>query len=590
MSLLDVDNLSVRLPGESRTLVEGLSFSIDPGESVALAGESGSGKTQTALAIMGLSPSGSVVEGDIRFRDESLTDVTEARHREIRAGGMAMVFQDPSSALNPHLRVGRQMTLVLEEHGIASRAEAREKVLEMLARTGLPDPKRQAEAYPWQLSGGMRQRVMIASALITEPALLIADEPTTALDTTVQAQILDLIRSLQAETGVALLLVTHDFGVIANSSDRLLVIDGGKPVESGDTAAVLAAPTAAPTRRLLEASRLQKRFAEAPADAEPVLDARSVSVVYHDRPLGRIWHRQSLEAVHPTDLSLRRGETLAIVGESGCGKSSLARAILGLTPPASGKLFYCGKAIPTPLAQRDPASVAALQMVFQDPVGSLNPAWGLGRSVAEPLRGLAKAERQARVDTAFERVGLPAELQTRFPHQVSGGQAQRAALARALITQPDVLVCDEAVAALDAPTRQEILSLLVREQKEHGLSILFISHDLAVVSRLSHRLIVMYLGNVVESGPSEAVFARPRHPYTRALLDAMLSVDRPQGKIKLLPGEPPSPLSPPSGCAFNPRCGFAEDNCRELRPEPRPFAGELVACHRAEALDLATDV
>jgi len=586
LSLLEVDNLAVRFPGVPRPAVDGLSFSLEAGESVALAGESGSGKTQTALALMGLSPAGAVVEGAARFEGEELLSAPATARRALSARGMAMVFQDPSTALNPHLRIARQLGLVLQEHGLATGAEAFDRVVRMLERTGLPDPERQARAYPWQLSGGMRQRVMIASALLTEPKLLIADEPTTALDTTVQAQILALLKDIQAQTGVALLLVTHDFGVIASCTERLIVIDGGKALESGDTASIIAAPGHAQTRRMLDACRLNDSFAEAPGEKEPVLEANDLSVVYHERPLGRIWHRQSLAALRPTDLCLRRSETLAIVGESGCGKSSLARALVGLVPTQGGTVSYLGKRLPAQIGRRDRASVAALQMVFQDPVGSLNPAWRIGRSVAEPLRGMPAAPRASRVAEAFERVGLPAELQRRYPHQVSGGQAQRAAIARALVIKPDVLICDEAVAALDAPTRQDILSLLVREQQEHGLSILFISHDLSVVQRLSHRLVVMYLGSVVESGPSAEIFRRPRHPYTRALLDAMLSVDARPTRLALLSGEPPSPLSPPAGCPFHPRCRYAESRCREETPPLRDVEGERVACHRAEEIEL----
>ena len=569
MSLLEVENLVVRYPGAPRAAVEDLSFSVEAGESVALAGESGSGKTQTALALMGLSPVEAVVEGTARFDGQNLFTATPSARRALSARGIAMIFQDPSSALNPHLTIARQLMIVLDEHGLAKGQEAKERVVRMLERTGLPDPERQARAYPWQLSGGMRQRVMIASALLTEPKLLIADEPTTAL--------------------VALLLVTHDFGVIANSTERLIVIDGGKALEAGDTASIIVTPKHEQTRRMLDACRLNNRNVEAPTETEPVLEASGLSVVYHERPLGRIWHRQSLAAVNPTDLCLRRGETLSVVGESGCGKSSLARALLGLVATEGGTVSYLGKRLPAQIRQRNRKSKTALQMVFQDPTGSLDPSWRISRSVAEPLRGVPAATRASQVAEAFERVGLAAELHRRYPHQLSGGQAQRAAIARALVNKPDVLVCDEAVAALDAPTRQDVLSLLLREQQDHGLSILFISHDLSVVQRLSHRLLVMYLGSVVESGPSSEIFKRPRHPYTRALLDAMLTVDaRPQSP-SLLDGEPPSPLLPPSGCPFHPRCRYVEKRCRVERPVLRPVGGEAVACHRAEAIDLAND-
>lgn len=586
MSLLELENLGIRYPGQPEPVIDDLSFAIEAGESVALAGESGSGKTQIALAIMGLSAGDAEIGGAIRFDGQELLTAPSNIRRSLRARGMAMVFQDPSSALNPQLRIVRQLKMILEEHGIAKGRDAEQRVVRMLERTGLPDPERQARAYPWQLSGGMRQRVMIASALIAEPRLLIADEPTTALDTTVQAQILALISDLQAETGVALLLVTHDFGVIAHSTRRLIVIDRGRAVETGATGAVIASPQDPQTRRMLEAARTHAGFAEAPATSRPVLNAESLSVVYHERPVGRIWHRQSLKAVRSADLAVKSGETLAIVGESGCGKSSLARAILGLVPPSSGRITLDGNRLAATIARRDRGSIAAMQLVFQDPVASLNPAWRVGRSIAEPLNGMSKAMRTDRVAEALARVGLPESLARRFPHQISGGQAQRAAIARALVNPPEVLICDEAVSALDAPTRQEILTLLSREQSEHELAIVFISHDLSVVRRISHRLVVMYLGHVVETGPTPAVFERPRHPYTRALLNAMLTVDTALHEVPALTGEPPSPLAPPAGCPFHPRCEYAEARCRQEPPELRRIDDELVACHRAEDIDL----
>jgi len=589
-----VDGLTVRYPSLARPVVEDVGFEMEAGECLAIAGTSGSGKTQTALAILGLLPPQAEVAGRVHFRGESLIDASSKRMRSLRATRLAMVFQDPAAALNPHLRIGDQLRLILEAHRLASGRAARRRVVDMLARTGLPDPERQARAWPHELSGGMRQRALIAAALIAGPSLLIADEPTTALDTTVQAQILELLADLQADTGIGLLLITHDMGVIAGSASRLLVLDDGRLVEQGSTAGLFAEPQHEATRNLIDAVRERRRPPPPPTGRQPLLEVDGLEVVHRVR--SRVGPgRRRLVAVRSLGLAVNEGETLGIVGESGAGKTSLVRAVMGLLPASAGRVSLLGRQLPPRLSARNRRDLARLQLVFQDPVGSLDPSMTLGNSVAEPLavhaRKLTRRERRERVRDALARVGLGDAFLDRYPHQVSGGQAQRAAIARALITRPSLLVCDEAVAALDAPVRRGILDIFAAEQANSGLAVLFISHDLAVVRGLSHRVLVMYMGSVVELADSESLFSRPQHPYTRALIDASPVPDpgarRPgQARGRSIVGEPSSLLSPPDGCVFHPRCPWAKAACRTDVPELRRVGGAAVACHRAEELDL----
>ena len=583
MSLLDVDGLSVRYADAE--VVSALSFSVDAGESVGLVGESGSGKTQTALAIMGLLPANAAIDGSIRFDGKEIVGAAERQLDRIRAERIGMVFQDPMQALNPYVPIGKQLRRVLLRHGTSDGREADQRVMHMLDRVGLPDPARQFRAYPHQLSGGMRQRVMIASALIAAPDLLVADEPTTALDVTVQAQILDLLERIREDT--ALLLITHDLGIIAGHCERLVVIEGGRLVEEGPTRKLFSEPRAAHTRKLIDAAPRLEGVTGPPLEARGlVLEADKVSVSYEERE-----GRQQLHAVTDLDLQLRAGETVAVVGESGSGKSSFVRAILGLIPMRAGRVTFCGHELAGPLKARAIEMRRDLQLVFQDPAGSLDPQLRVGHIIAEPLTvhapELGTRERLERVTGALQRVGLDEGLIGRFPHQLSGGQAQRVAIARALIVNPRVLVCDEAVAALDGSVRRQILDLLRREQEATGLAIVFISHDLAVVRSISHRVMVLYLGRLVELADGDDVFGHPRHPYTRALLDAVPVPDplAPGGKLSL-GGEMPSIISPPPGCAFHPRCRFAIERCRVEPPPVRQVGGTRVACHRAEELEL----
>jgi oligopeptide/dipeptide ABC transporter ATP-binding protein len=503
----------------------------------------------------------------------------------VRAMRIGIVFQDPMQALNPYLRIGKQLRQILLRHQLATRDTVDAKVIEMLQRVGLPDVEYQFRAFPHELSGGMRQRVMIASALICEPDLLIADEPTTALDVTVQAQILDLLEELRDDT--ALLLITHDLGIVAGRCERLLVFEAGRLVESGATTAVFAAPEQGHTKKLLAAAtRVDRGEIRKPAGGKTVLGVEGASVSYRNRSSDR------LRAVTDVSLSLRESETLAIVGESGSGKSSLVRALLGLVPMRAGRVVYAGKPLEGPVQSRATAQRRDLQLVFQDPVSALNPQMRVVTLVGEPLLvhepTLSAELRNERVAAILNKVGLEESYLRRFPHQLSGGQAQRVAIARALILQPKILICDEAVAALDGSVREQVLDLLRDIQRESKLSIIFISHDLAVVRSMSHRVAVMYLGRLIEAADTNNLFTAPRHPYTRALLDASPVPDPLVAPLAApLKGEIPSSLAPPPGCVFHPRCLHAEPVCTQERPLLRAVGNSRTACHRAAEIDLA---
>jgi peptide/nickel transport system ATP-binding protein len=582
VSLLDVRGLTVRYGDE--VVVDNVSFSLDKKETVGLVGESGSGKSQTALAIPGLLPANAVINGSIRFDGEELLASSESDLNRLRGSRVAMVFQDPMQALNPFVTIGAQLSRVVKQHRGTDGARARQQVEEMLDRVGLPDPGRQRRAYPHELSGGMRQRALIASSLLGEPELLIADEPTTALDVTVQAQILDLLEQLRGD--MALLLITHDLGVVAGRCERMIVLESGRVVEAGPTRTVFTDPQHPHTRALIAAApRMDRGDVPAAVGGDSVLSIAGAEVAY-----GRPGERTM--AVRGVDLDICGGETLAIVGESGSGKSSLVRAALGLVPMRAGKVVFAGVELPADLRDRHKSTLRELQLVFQDPVASLDPQMRVVDIVAEPLAvhepDVSAKERRNRAGLMLRRTGLDAEFLDRYPHELSGGQAQRVAIARALVLEPAVLVCDEAVAALDGTIRQQILALLAHIQASTGLSILFISHDLAVVRSIAHRVLVMYFGSLVELASNDELFASPRHPYTRSLLDAVPvpDPDHPGGRASAS-GEVPSPFDPPPGCSFHPRCPHAQDRCRQTIPEQRQVGRTTVSCHFAEELALA---
>lgn len=592
MSLLDVRNLSIRYADTAKPVVRDLNFSLEAGQSLAIVGESGSGKTQTAMAVMGLLPVNAVTSGNIRFDDQEFLGATPEVLNRYRACRIAMVFQDPMTALNPYVRIGNQLRRILLEHRICGPLEARERTLAMLKRVGLPDTERQYRVFPHELSGGMRQRVMIGAALIGEPDLLVADEPTTALDVTVQAQILKLLRELRAQSNTALLLITHDLAVVAGNCDELLMMDDGRLLEKGTTQKVFVAPAHQRTAKLIASSPrldMTARISLLLPEQAPIVEIDDLSVSFRER---RRYRWGYLHAVRRLSLRLAAGETLSIVGESGSGKTSLARAVLGLVPRRSGTVKFAGKEVDSRVQSRPNSVRRGLQMVFQDPANSLNPAMRVAEIIAEPISihepKTKKADRERKVNEMLQHVRLGTELRDRFPHELSGGQAQRVAIARALIVKPRVLVCDEAVSALDGTTQNDILNLLLAEQSNSGLSLIFITHDLSVVRLISHRILVLYLGRVCEIATNEQLFSRPRHPYTKALLNAVAMPQR-EGRSEDVPlaGEVASILNPPPGCPFHPRCAHAVARCSTEVPELQTSDGVSVACHRANELDLS---
>ena len=521
--LLEVRNLTVRF-GES-VVVDDVSFSIAPGEKFALVGESGSGKTITSLSVLRLVDSATTT-GAIRFGGEDLLAKPERELRGIRGSRIAMIFQEPMTALDPLYTVGHQIGEVLELHEAMRPNAARARAIELLARTGIPEPDKRIDFYPHQLSGGQRQRAMIAMALACRPQLLICDEPTTALDVTIQAQILALLDELQAEMGMALLFITHDLNLVRRFTHRVGVMEKGRLVETGATAEVFARPQHAYTQRLL-ASRPQRVVQPVAADAPVLLEGRGVKVTF---PVAAGWFRKrAFEAVRSATLALRRGETLGIVGESGSGKTTLGMALLALQPVAGGEVHVGGERIDDADRQRLRRMRRRLQVVFQDPFGSLNPRMTVGQIVGEGLAlhrpELSADEREQLVLRTLDEVGLSerhgiAAVLQRYPHEFSGGQRQRIAIARVLVLEPELVVLDEPTSALDVSVQQQVLALLAELQQRYGMSYLFISHDLAVVRAMSHRVMVMKNGEVVEQGEAQALFAAPRQPYTQELLAA----------------------------------------------------------------------
>ncbi|WP_127360460.1 dipeptide ABC transporter ATP-binding protein [Actinacidiphila soli] len=526
--LLEVSDLEVSFAAGAVPAVQGAGFRLMPGQRVAVVGESGSGKSTTAHAVMGLLPgSGRVTGGRIRLRGEDITYADEKRLRRLRGREIGLVPQDPMSNLNPVARVGRQVAETLVVHGMASRREAPARAVEILGEAGLPEPARRARQYPHELSGGMRQRVLIAIGLACRPDLLIADEPTSALDVTVQRQILDHLENLTKELGTALLLVTHDLGLAVDRADQVVVMSKGKVVEAGPARQILTDPEHEYTRRLVTAApslATPRRRAVVPGEhsqhsEEPVLEVDRVSKEYRIPGRGGV-----LRAVDEVSFTVGRGRTTAIVGESGSGKTTTARMVLGLVPATTGAIRLDGSEMVGLRGARLRAARRAMQPVFQDPYASLDPTFTVERLITEPLRifGVGdRAERRVRVLELLEQVALPAAVTQRYPNELSGGQRQRVAIARALALGPRLVVCDEAVSALDVLVQDQILKLLDTLQHELGLSYLFISHDLSVVRSIAHDVVVMRGGRVVEQGPVDQVLNSPADPYTQQLLEAI---------------------------------------------------------------------
>jgi peptide/nickel transport system ATP-binding protein len=552
--LLEIGDLRVAFGGVPA--VRGVDLLVAPGERIAVVGASGSGKSTLAHAVLGLLPgSGRITGGRIAWRGTDITHAPERRLRQLRGREIGLVPQDPMSNLNPVTRVGAQVAETLVAHRICGRAEARRRAVELLGRTGIPDPRRRARQYPHEFSGGMRQRVLIAIALACRPRLLVADEPTSALDVTVQAQILDRLTELTHDLGTALLLVTHDLGLAAERADRVIVMSDGRIVESGPARTVLTAPQHDYTRRLVAAApavatrypTAGKPFAAGNrlaavasrgadgrgavtagsrggdaggrGDEGPILEVCGVRKKFRLRGRGG-----TLTAVDDVSFTVGRGRTTAIVGESGSGKTTVARMVLGLVTPTAGSIRLDGAELHGRTGARLRAARRAMQPVFQDPYASLDPMWTVTRLIAEPLRAFGIGDRTARLDRVAElldRVALPESVARRHPNELSGGQRQRVAIARALAADPPLVICDEPVSALDVLVQDQILTLLSDLQERLGVSYLFISHDLAVVRALAHEVVVMRGGRVVEAGPADEILTAPADPYTRRLLDAI---------------------------------------------------------------------
>ncbi len=657
--LLSVENLRVEFATSRGKLraVDGVSWSVLQGETLALVGESGCGKSVSALAVMRLLTKGvgRVTSGRVMFQGRNLLDLSEGEMRGVRGREISMIFQEPMTSLNPVLTIGMQIAEPLTIHLGMTNAQARARSVEMLGLVGIADAERRLGQYPHQFSGGMRQRVMIAIGLACNPRLIIADEPTTALDVTIQAQILELMKDLSRRLGITLVIITHNLGVVARYADRLAVMYAGRIVEQGRAAEVFRAPRHPYTVGLLRSvprldearlgrletieglppslfspptgCRFAKRcrwrqdvcetnpplrdlgddhwsachFAEAMSPAPepqarevalhrieadaPLVELRGLTKHFDVRLPGFFGEKAVVRAAEDVTFSIGRGETLGLVGESGCGKTTVGRLVLRLEDPTAGQIIFDGEDLATASASRMRALRTRIQVIFQDPFSSLNPRMTVGDTIAEPLRkrlGFSRPAARDRVAALLDQVGLLRDMTERYPHQLSGGQRQRVGIARALAMEPDFIVCDEPVSALDVSIQGQIVNLLSELQQKLGIAYLFIAHDLAVVRHLSHRIVVMYLGRVMEIADRDALYAQPLHPYTQALLDAAPipdpAVERARSP-RALGGELPSPLFPPTGCVFHTRCPMAGPVCTQTVPALREIhPGHMAAC------------
>ncbi len=648
-TVLRIKNLKTWLGTGSAPVraIDGIDLEIKKGETFALLGESGCGKSMTALSIMRLLPPvGRIVAGSIHLGETSLLDLPENRMRSERGGRMGMIFQEPMTSLNPVLTVGAQIAEAVRLHDAGLQQGIEARVVELLKAVGIPDPEQRFGEYPHQLSGGMKQRVMIAMALAGRPQLLIADEPTTALDVTIQAQVLALMKQLQRESGMAILLITHDLGVVAEVADRVAVMYAGQIVETAPCKAFFQTPRHPYSRKLFHSipgrEKRSRRLAviegsvppldrdftgcrfadrcdavmaichhqpppwnpyapgqgvrchlppDAGALAEPSADGAEVNGAAREgapAPLLRVdglkvhfpIHKGvfkrvvgHVRAVDGVSLQIPVGRTLALVGESGCGKTTVGKAILQLIKPTAGQVLFDGDELTRLCRQALRRRRADLQIIFQDPMAAMNPRMLVHNIIEEGMLaqgvGGQAAERRIRIEQLLEQVGLPASAADRYPHEFSGGQRQRICVARALAVEPRLIICDEPTSALDVSVQAQILNLLQALQQQLGLSYLFITHDIAVVAYLAHEVAVMYLGRIVERGTVAEVLDDPQHPYTQALLSAVPVAAPGEKRRRIhLEGDMPSPASPPSGCHFHPRCPQAMDRCRERYPEP----------------------
>ncbi len=663
--LLSVRNLKTLfdLGNQAARVVDGVSFDIKRGETFALLGESGCGKSMTSLSIMQLvpQPAGKIVEGEIRLEGEDLLNLPESGMRNVRGNRIAMIFQEPMTSLNPVLSVGQQIGESLLRHKGLKGSAGRNRIIELLSAVGIPAPESRIDEYPHQLSGGMKQRVMVAIALAGDPDLLIADEPTTALDVTIQAQVLQLLRDLQKETGMAILLITHDLGVVSEMADRVAVMYAGQIVEQTSREQFFADPKHPYSRKLFDSlPDMQKRdqplevikgsvplltqqfkgcrfegrcdYAWTPcrdqlpdwqqsgvenqvrchrvnaellaqwpevvkveqqkiqryettAAEKPLLQVNDLKVHFPIRKglLKRV--TGYVYAIDGIDLQIDPGKTLALVGESGCGKTTAGKAILQLNRPTAGEVLFEDEDLVHLSGEKLRKRRRDFQVIFQDPFSSMNPRMMIGDiieegMIAQGVGGNAQ-QRNVRVDTLLEQVGLSAEMRNRYPHEFSGGQRQRVCIARALAVEPKLIVCDEPTSALDVSVQAQILNLLKDLQVEYNLSYLFITHNISVVAYLAHEVVVMYLGRIVERGKVEDVLEKPLHPYTQALLAAVPTIDQEtKQEVVRLEGDIPSPIAPPSGCYFHPRCPHVKPVCSENYPDSTDLAdGHSAHCH-----------
>lgn len=663
--LLSVRDLKVEFgpPASAVRAVDGVSFDIYRGETFALLGESGCGKSVTALSLLQLvtAPAGRIVGGEVIFNGQDLLGLSESQMRSVRGNRISMIFQEPMTSLNPVLTVGEQIDEVLKQHTGLEKQARRDRILDLLDAVGIPAPARRVNDYPHQFSGGMKQRVMIAIALAGDPELLIADEPTTALDVTIQAQVLELLARIQQDRGMAILLITHDLGIVADTVDHVGLMYAGQLVESTSRREFFRNPRHPYARKLFAAvpdARKRGRNLETIKGSVPSLSHRFTGCRFVDR-CDEAWmrcHEQAprwlgqdlaagdrhgvrchrfdpavdvpavvtaktspasipvvtesgsdttpsllrvqdlkvhfpirkglfkrtvghVRAVDGVDLDIRTGQTLALVGESGCGKTTAGKALLQLLRPTAGSVRYRDQELTRLKADKLRRLRSEMQIIFQDPFSSMNPRMMVSSILEEGMQaqgvGGNERERQQRIETLLSHVGLQAEAASRYPHEFSGGQRQRICIARALAVEPQLIVCDEPTSALDVSVQAQTLNLLKDLQSELGLSYLFITHNLSVVAYLAHQVAVMYLGRIVESGPVEKLMHEPRHPYTRALLSAIPVIEKETGReVIRLEGELPSPIHPPSGCHFHPRCPQAMEKCKQAYPEVTLLEGD----------------
>ena len=663
--VLDVKNLKTWLGHDDTPVraVDGIDLSIRPGETFALLGESGCGKSMTALSIMRLlPPNGRVVDGEVSLGGVSLLDLPESGMRRERGGRVAMIFQEPMTSLNPVMTIAKQVGEAVALHDAEQRDRVRQRCIELLRAVGIPDPERRLDEYPHQLSGGMKQRVMIAMALAGRPKLLIADEPTTALDVTIQAQVLDLLKGLQRKTGMAVLLITHDLGVVAEVADRVAVMYAGQIIETAAVADLFAAPAHPYSRKLFRAlptvaKRAGKldvipgivppldrtfvgcRFAERCEGVQPVcrvslppwkhqystsyrchFDPKDISLakvgteIFGDRdtqvnrragallkvtdlkvyfPIHKGVFRRTVgwvKAVDGVDLNIDAGKTLALVGESGCGKTTVGKALLQLIRPKGGSVCFDGVELTSLRGRTMRERRREFQIIFQDPASSMNPRMLVGDIITEGLvaQGIDTSRERLRweAEQLLDKVGMAKAAIDRYPHEFSGGQRQRICIARALALKPRLIVCDEPTSALDVSVQAQVLNLLRGLQSELGLAYLFITHNISVVAYIADEVAVMYLGRIVEFGRSQEVLEAPAHPYTQALLSAVPVANPEREKTLIrLAGDLPSPANPPAGCHFHPRCPKATEACRTTYPDVVPLAG----MHQVRCLLYAVD-